>query len=81
MVHPGIGISKSGMKVMESLVEDIFVRLCEEARVLSRYGKSVTLDTRCILSAVRQVFPSELAKHAISEGHKAVLCYNQKHEK
>lgn len=71
-VHPATGISKSGMNVMESLVMDIFERICREAAQLARYNKKATLSSREIQTAVRLVLPGELAKHAVSEATKAV---------
>ena len=37
-----------------------------------RYNKKSTVSSREVQSAVRLVLPGELAKHAISEGTKAV---------
>eukprot|EP00605_Chrysophyceae_sp_TOSAG23-4_P001104 GSChrysophyteH1.ASY1.ANO1.1210.1 assembled CDS len=39
---------------------------------LSRYNKKSTLSSREIQTAVRLLLPGELAKHAVSEGTKAV---------
>jgi histone H2B len=39
---------------------------------LSRVNKKPTLTSREIQTAVRLVLPGELAKHAVSEGTKAV---------
>ena len=39
---------------------------------LSRYNKKPTITSREIQTAVRLVLPGELAKHAVSEGTKAV---------
>lgn len=66
------GISKKGMAVMNSFINDIFERLALEASRLSRYTKKSTLSSREIQTAVRLLLPGELAKHAVSEGTKAV---------
>ena len=71
-VHPEIGISKKGMFVMNSFIADIFDRLCGEAANLARVNKKATLSSREVQTAVRLVLPGELAKHAVSEGTKAV---------
>ena len=42
------------------------------AAKLSRYSKKPTITSREIQTAVRLVLPGELAKHAVSEGAKAV---------
>ena len=75
-VHPEIGISKKGMMVMESFINDVFDRVCTEAGRLARYNKRATLSSREVQTAVRLVLPGELAKHAISEGTKAVTKFS-----
>jgi histone H2B len=49
--------------------------LSESGR-LARYNKRHTISSREIQTAVRLVLPGELAKHAVSEGTKAVTKYN-----
>ena len=71
-VHPNTGISKRGMSILNSFINDIFERLALEASKLSRYNKKSTLSSREIQTAVRLLLPGELAKHAVSEGTKAV---------
>ena len=71
-VHPDTGISKKGMSIMNSFINDIFERSCLEASKLVRYGKKRTLSSREVQTAVRLILPGELAKHAVSEGTKAV---------
>lgn len=75
-VHPEIGISKKGMGVMESFINDVFDRVCNEAGRLARYNKKATLSSREVQTAVRLVLPGELGKHAISEGTKAVTKFS-----
>lgn len=74
-VHPETGISSMGMTVLNSFVTDIFERLATEAAKLADYRKSKTLTSREIESAVRLILPGELAKHATSEGNKALTKY------
>ena len=71
-VHPNTGISKRGMSILNSFINDIFERLALESSRLSRYSKKATLSSREIQTAVRLLLPGELAKHAVSEGTKAV---------
>jgi len=75
-VHPDKGISKMGMVTMNNFVEDMFARLMLEASLLARYVQRATLSSREIQTAVRLVLPGELAKHAVSEGTKAVTLYS-----
>ena len=76
-VHPDTGISKKGMSIMNSFIKDVFERLCVEAGRLSRYNKKATLSSREVQTSVRLVLPGELAKHAVSEGTKAVTKFTQ----
>lgn len=75
-VHPDCGISKKGMMIMCSFVQDIFERIATEAGRLARYNKKSTITSREIQTAVRLLLPGELAKHAVSEGTKAVTKFN-----
>ncbi|CAO2824908.1 unnamed protein product [Amaranthus hypochondriacus] len=71
-VHPDIGISSKAMSIMNSFINDIFEKLAQESSKLARYNKKPTITSREIQTAVRLVLPGELAKHAVSEGTKAV---------
>ncbi|XP_075476022.1 putative histone H2B.1 [Primulina tabacum] len=71
-VHPDIGISSKAMGIMNSFINDIFEKLAQEASRLARYNKKPTVTSREIQTSVRLVLPGELAKHAVSEGTKAV---------
>ncbi|KAL8538728.1 hypothetical protein ACS0TY_000659 [Phlomoides rotata] len=71
-VHPDIGISSKAMGIMNSFINDIFEKMAQEASKLARYNKKPTITSREIQTAVRLVLPGELAKHAVSEGTKAV---------
>ncbi|KAI3953558.1 hypothetical protein MKW92_001251 [Papaver armeniacum] len=71
-VHPDIGISSKAMGIMNSFINDIFEKLAQEASRLARYNKKPTITSREIQTAVRLTLPGELAKHAVSEGTKAV---------
>jgi len=75
-VHPDTGISNKAMAIMNSFVNDIFERIAGEASRLARYNKRNTITSREIQTAVRLLLPGELAKHAVSEGTKAVTKYN-----
>ena len=74
-VHPDTGISSRAMSVMDSFSNDIFQRLAGEASKLAQYNKRPTIGSRDIQTAVRLTLPGELAKHAVSEGTKAVSKY------
>jgi histone H2B len=60
---------------MNSFVNDIFERIAVESSKLSEYTKRTTITSREIQTAIRLILPGELAKHAVSEGTKAVTKY------
>ncbi|GLT58672.1 hypothetical protein SLA2020_315430 [Shorea laevis] len=65
-VHPELAISSRAIAVINSLMNDMFERISDEA---------ATLSSREIQDAVRLVLPGELGKHAVAEGAKAVANY------
>lgn len=76
-VHPvDQGISKKAMAIVNSFVGDMFDKIAAEAGRLARYNKRQTLTSREMQAAVRLLMPGELARHATSEGMKAVTKYN-----
>jgi len=74
-VHPDTGISSKAMSIMNSFVNDIFERISSESSRLAHYNRRSTITSREIQTAVRLLLPGELAKHAVSEGTKAVTKY------
>lgn len=74
-VHPDTGISSRAMSIMTSFVNDLFERIATEASRLAQYNKRSTVTSREVQTAVRLLLPGELAKHAVSEGTKAVTKY------
>jgi len=75
-VHPETGISKRSMSIMNSFIHDIFEKIATESSRLVRYNKKHTLSSREVQTAVRLLLPGELAKHAVSEGTKAVTKFS-----
>lgn len=71
-VHPDTGISSKAMSILNSFIADIFEKIATETASLARYNKKPTVTSREIQTAVRLILPGELAKHAVSEGTKAV---------
>jgi len=74
-VHPDTGISGKAVYIMNSFLNDIFERVAGEAAKVASYDKKATVSSREIQTAVRLALPGELAKHAISEGTKAITKY------
>ena len=74
-MHPETGISKRSMSIMNSFINDIFEKIAAQSGQLVRCSKKHTLSSREVQTAVRLLLPGELAKHAVSEGTKAVTKY------
>lgn len=74
-VHPDVGITGRAMNTMNSFMNDIFERIASEASNLAHISKRPTVSSREIQTATRLLLPGELAKHAVSEGTKAVTKY------
>jgi len=70
------GISSRAMSIMNSFINDLFEKIATEASRLARYNKKPTITSREIQTAVRLILPGELAKHAVSEGTKAVTKFS-----
>ena len=75
-VHPDVGISNKAISILNSFVNDIFGRIAGESSKLAAYNKKSTISSREIQTAVRLLLPGELAKHAVSEGTKAVTKFS-----
>merc|ERR1711990_858137 len=71
-VHPDTGVSSKAMSIMNSFVNDLFERIAAEVSKLGYYNKRYTITYRVMEDLVRLLLPGELAKHAVSEGTKAV---------
>lgn len=80
-VHPGTGISRKAMLIMNSFIVDTFEKIASEAGKLCTYSKKETLSSQEIQAAIRLVLPGELAKHSVSEGTKAVTKYTRANTK
>ena len=74
-MHPDTGITKNGMKVMNSFNMNMIDTLASEAATLMRYQKAQTLSSNHILGAIKLVLPPELAKNAGEECKKVYDTY------
>ena len=71
LVRPNNTISSKAMSIMNSLVNDLFLRVAQEASLIAQKNKKATLSWNEIQTAVRLVYPGELAIHACAEGVRA----------
>ncbi|KAK7483239.1 hypothetical protein BaRGS_00025532 [Batillaria attramentaria] len=74
-IHTDMGISSKAMNIMNSFINDILDRVATEASRLAKFTDRRTTSSREVQTAVRLLLPGELAKHAVSEGTKAVSKY------
>lgn len=71
-----VGITKSSMMIMNNFVHDFMEMIAVEAGRLIAHGDRSTLGSREIQTAVKLLVPGELAKHACSDGIKALTLYH-----
>eukprot|EP00450_Noctiluca_scintillans_P039395 CAMPEP_0194481680 /NCGR_PEP_ID=MMETSP0253-20130528/3992_1 /TAXON_ID=2966 /ORGANISM="Noctiluca scintillans" /LENGTH=139 /DNA_ID=CAMNT_0039321181 /DNA_START=79 /DNA_END=498 /DNA_ORIENTATION=- len=76
-IHPECSMSKRGMDIMNSFMNDIFDRIATDSVSLLRNTKKRTLTSREVEASVRLMLPGELSNHAVHEGRKAVDRYEQ----
>ena len=74
-INAKMSLGSRTKKIINSFVNDIFERIAAEASRLAHYNRRSTITSREIQTAVRLLLPGELAKHAVSEGTKAVTKY------
>ena len=70
-----MGVSKRGMAILNSFVEDTLKRITDEAKVIMKFTQRSTFDARTVQTAVKLVIPGELREHAVEESNKAVSKY------
>lgn len=80
-VHPGIRLSRKARSIMNSFVVDMLERVGSEAGRLSQQKPKGAMGALDIKNAVESFFPDGLAKHAVSEGAKAVTKYTSSKRK
>lgn len=76
-VHPDTGISTTAKDELNSVVNYLGQILAQAAVDVANQNKRATISTRDIQSAVYLRLPGELAKHAVSEGVKAIFKFNE----
>lgn len=72
-VHPDTGLSSKATAIMNGIAHSVVGQV---AHAINGFKSKRTVTSREVQTGVRLVLPGELAKHAISEGTKAVTYYN-----
>jgi histone H3/H4 len=71
-VHADSGLGSDAKSQVNFLVNKLASAVINTASELAALNNQSTLDIRVVQAAVREVLPGELARHAVSEGTKAV---------
>ena len=72
-VHPDLHISSKAIMATNSLIECMLHNLTTKGGVIAKAAKKTTLSSRHVQGATRLCMPAGLAKHAVSEGTKAIV--------
>jgi histone H2A len=75
-----MGMSRRAMSVCNSATYDLVDRLAKESKTLCQIAKTKTLSCREIESAVRLIFPKEMATQLENAGRAALTTYTQPSE-
>ncbi|XP_068941466.1 histone H2B subacrosomal variant-like [Petaurus breviceps papuanus] len=75
-VIPNRGLSSKTADLMNYMINSILERIAEESCILLCYKRHLTLSHKDIQMAVYRLLPTELAKHAVAFGMRAVTNYN-----
>merc|ERR1712098_776278 len=76
-VHPDLRTTKKSMIIMNSVVNGIAERMYTELLNMSGHHQLKSVKDRDIQTAVKLLFPGELARHACQEGAKASLKFTK----
>ena len=69
-------ITVRAMKVINDLMTDIFSKLSSEAKILAKISKRKTLTTADVQTAIKLIFPKDIAQFATQYRNKAVSNFN-----
>jgi histone H3/H4 len=76
-VNPDTGLTADAKSQMNLLVHEVLEDLVDAIRIIHKSpNANKTISSREVQTAVRLVFPGELAKHAVSEGTKALTKFS-----
>ncbi|CAD0107390.1 unnamed protein product [Aureobasidium uvarum] len=79
-VHPDCAMTKTAMQIMGDFIKDLCLRIADLASDLCKKLKKATLQAHDIQTATKLILSGELAKHALSEGGKALRTFNKRTE-
>jgi len=76
-VHPDTGMTASGFSEIQGMLYCALNKIACKCSRLTKLSKLKTVTANAVLTATKMSLPGELAKHALSEGNRAVTKYNQ----
>ena len=76
-VHPDLGISSKAISILNSFVNALFEKIAAEAGRLSYYSVRESITSREVQTAVRILFPENMAKEAVLVGASQVDKYKK----
>lgn len=74
-LHPGFSLSRLSLDMMNSVINDLFNRINQEAKQLAGYRKGKTVNEKDIQAACQLLIPDRLKVLSLSEGTKAYCKY------
>lgn len=77
-IHSDKGISGEAMVEMNNMIVFFIDKIMRAVNKLTEQSEKQTISSKEIQTAVRLCLPGELAKHAVSEGTKAIVKFNTK---
>ncbi|GFT53872.1 histone H2B [Nephila pilipes] len=72
MIDENASITEPAMKIMDALVKDMFKQLANGTKDLMEKDDKRTMDEVDVKCATLELLQGEVARHAVSEGTKAV---------
>ncbi len=75
-VHPNAGITADALNQCDQITKILLNRIVEIAKAATFNKNKKTLGDKEIQAVVKLVFPGELARHAVSEGTKAITKFS-----
>ena len=76
-VHPDIGINRTAMSTLNTLILDLYRKISKEASEVSHNHKQQTLTSLDVQTAMKLHIPGELQKHAITQSTQACTNYEK----
>jgi len=68
-IKPELGITKPAINQFNQIICDLFEKIMDEARRLLIHSKKQTLSSKEIETAIKLIFPGELAKLGVQYGN------------